>query len=83
MPRYIVERYVPSLDPGDLPREVARIGEVISKLADQGLDVRLVRSVLVPADETCFHHLEMGADAIGALRRLAGLAEDRVTEAIE
>ena len=83
MPRYLLERYVPDLKPGDLPREVALIDGEMAGLRDKGMDVRRVRSVIVPEDETCFHYVEVVAEAVDALRALAALRGDRLSEAIE
>lgn len=73
MSEFLVEAYVSrSITPIDPLRFDAASG-----------DVRLVRAIFVPADETCFYLLE--ARSIDAVREAvlrAGVSVERITEAI-
>ena len=52
-------------------------------VASDGVDVRYVRSILVPADETAFHlFMAPSAAALIEVTRLASLRFTRIVEAI-
>jgi hypothetical protein len=75
-----VEVYAPDLGRSDLA-DVARRAEAVARdLRGEGVRVRYLRSVLVPEDDTCFHHVEgPTADAVRRLSERAGLfADDRL-----
>jgi hypothetical protein len=53
-------------------------------MRDEGHEVRYLRSVLVRADETCFHLFEAASeDLVAELGRRAGLRYERIVEAEE
>ena len=57
---------------------------VAAQLAREGTAVRYLRSIYVPADETCFRIVECASlEVIEELGRRAGLTFDRITEAVE
>ena len=72
MPEYLVELY--SIAPPD-SAALARLGEA--------RDVRYVRSILIPGDETCLHLVEAdsAAQVAEAFDRI-GLQADRIVEAV-
>ena len=65
-----------------LAETVARARRATEEMRREGADVRFVRSVFIPDDETCFHVLEAGsrseARKVGAR---AGIDAARVVEA--
>jgi hypothetical protein len=80
MASFVVEVYAPDLGRSDLA-DVARRAEAVARdLRGEGVQVRYLRSVLVPEDDTCFHHVEgPTADAVRRLSERAGLfADDRL-----
>jgi hypothetical protein len=72
MPEYLVELYT-AADPDSAA--LARLGE--------GTDVRYLRSILIPGDETCLHLIEAdSAELVAEAFEQAGLAADRIVEAV-
>ncbi len=54
------------------------------ELTREGTHVRLVRSILVPEDETCFYLFQaQTGDAVREVAARAGLQLERVVEALE
>lgn len=80
MVSFVVEVYAPNLSRSDLADVARRAEEVAHDLRSEGIPVRYLRSVLVPEDDTCFHHVEgPTADAVRRLSERAGLlADDRL-----
>ena len=83
MAEYLVETYA--------SRESAKAGalriEDVSRAADQvsqrGTEVRLLRAIFAPKDETCFYLYESSsADAVREAATRAGLPFDSITEAV-
>ena len=73
MPEYLVELYVSQADTAAVERGAARARSGAEELTRSGMPVRYVRSIFVPADETCFFLYE--ADSIDAVREAATRAE--------
>jgi hypothetical protein len=81
MASYLVETYLPG--GGELPEAAARMRAAAEASSVQGVPVRYLRSIFIPADETCFHLLEApSAEAVEQVGERAGLAGNRVVEAI-
>ena len=82
MTTYLAECYVSgSRRPDELATLIRTSVEVAVR---QGVDIRYVRSILVPGDETCFHVFEAAsAEAVDAVGRLAALPLIRVVEVLE
>jgi DNA-binding CsgD family transcriptional regulator len=79
MPSYLLEAYAA----GPASAATASARSAAERVARQGLPVRLVLSIFVPEDETCFHVFEADSpDDVRAAGTLAGLAVDRVVEAM-
>ena len=54
MPEFLVETYVARDDPGTAREHAERSERAAAELSGDGRDVRCVRSIYVPEDETCF-----------------------------
>jgi len=74
---FVVEVYAPNLSRADLADLAARAEAAARDMEREGVRVRYLRSVLVPDDETCFHHFEGPTiDAIRRASKRAGLLSD-------
>ena len=79
MPNYLVEAYL-----ADTPAAVEGACERARSVANEGGEVRYVRTTFLPGDETILHVFE--APSLAALRRAAGRASlrcERIVEAVE
>ena len=78
---YLIEAYVAGGDIADLQD---RARATAAAMRGEGREVRYLRSVLVRADETCFHLFEAASeDVVAELGRRAGLRYERIVEAEE
>jgi Protein of unknown function (DUF4242) len=78
---YLIEAYVAGGDIADLQD---RARATAAAMRGEGREVRHLRSVLVRADETCFHLFEAASeDVVAELGRRAGLRYERIVEAEE
>ena len=79
MNTYLIEAYVAGGDIADLQD---RARATAAAMRGEGREVRYLRSVLVRADETCFHLFEAASvSVVEAAVARAGLACDRIVEA--
>jgi hypothetical protein len=79
---YLVETYLSRRGARDLGSLEERVRRAAESLTRDGIDVRLIRSVFVPADETCFHLFDAASvAAVCATGERAAMAFDRVSEA--
>jgi len=77
MTSFVVEVYAPNLSQADLASLAVRAEAATREMEREGIQVRYLRSVLVPEDETCFHHFEgQSVDAIRRASERAGLFSD-------
>ena len=84
MAQYLVEAYMPRRGSDELRLLVARARTAAVAMRQDGVDVRYLRPILVPEDETCFHLLDApSADAAGELSRRADLVYERIVEAAD
>lgn len=83
MAEFLVELYVSGADADGADRETRRTHRAAAALTAEGRPVRLVRSIFVPEDETCFllYEAATAGDVEEAARR-ASLAFDHVALAI-
>ena len=83
MPEFLVEAYHPTAGPpggAPGPRDVAVAAD---RLTREGRPVSLVRSVLVPDDETCFYLFVAGSsEAVLEASGRSGLCFERVVPAL-
>ena len=78
---YLIEAYVAGGDMTDLEDRARVVAEAMSK---EGHAVRYLRSVVVRADETCFHFVEaVSENVVAELARRAELLYERIVEAEE
>jgi len=82
MPEFLVELYVSKPDCGCFAAWADRVERAAAELTLEGKAVRLLHSILVPEDETCFLLVEAGtAEAVRETATRAALAFERVVEA--
>ena len=78
---YLIEAYVAG---GDIAELQGRARAAAEAMSNEGRVIRYLRSVLVPADETCFHLFDAASeDAVAELARRAELRYQRIVEAKE
>lgn len=83
MPEFLVELYVSQTDRGAVEHSADRARLAAEELTLQGTPVRFLRSIFVPADETCFFlYRAATAEDVEAAARRASLSFERVSEAI-
>jgi hypothetical protein len=81
MAEFLVERYVSRSDAAALRAGFERARREADRMSAVGIPVRLVRSIFVPEDETCFYLYE--GESIDAVLEAAGRAELRVDRIAE
>jgi hypothetical protein len=83
MPIYLVETYLSREAEARLPQLERRAALAAQQAGPNGTDVRLVRSLFVPEDETWFRVYEaVDRDAVERASRLAGIDFERVVAAV-
>jgi hypothetical protein len=81
---YLLELYVAQAEGLAVEYDAHRVRRAAEERTRQGTHVRYLRSILVPDDETCFLIFEAAsADAVRDVARLADLAFDHVSLAIQ
>jgi hypothetical protein len=79
MTEFILELYVPRHEPAAVAAATERLAAAATELTAEGRSARLVRSIFVPEDETCFLLVEGdGIDDVRELARRAALPVDHV-----
>jgi hypothetical protein len=79
---HVIETYLSREHADELDAATRRLRLTAGVPPPGEAQVRYVRSVFVPADETCFHFVEApSADAAGELAIRAAISPDRVVEA--
>lgn len=83
MPSYLVDAYLPRSRAGELSELIVRLRAAADALTAEGTQVRHVRSSFLPADELFLHLMEAeSAEAAGEASRRAGIAPERIVEAL-
>jgi hypothetical protein len=81
MTSFLVEAYTPAMI--NIVEVEARARRAAAQLAEAGTEVRYLRAIFVPEDETCFHLFEAASlDAVRAASERAGLSAQRIVEAV-
>jgi len=82
MTEFLVELYVSKTNRVAITVEAERFCRAAAELAVEGMPVRLVRSIFVPEDETCFLLVEAAtAENVRETARRAALPFERLVEA--
>jgi hypothetical protein len=81
---YLAEAYVARPRASELRAHERRARAAAKQLTQQGIPIRFLRSIFVPADEICFYVFEaISAEAVGAACERAALRFERVVEAVD
>ncbi len=81
MPEFLVELYSARNDRGTLERSAQRAQQVAELLRSDGTQIKYLRSIFVPEDETCFLLYEAAtAETVFAAATQAQLTFERVIE---
>lgn len=82
MAEFLVELYVSCADPSSVGFQTARARWAAVDVALAGSPIRLLRSIYIPAEETCFLLYEAASlDVVREAARRAGLSVDHIAEA--
>jgi hypothetical protein len=80
---YLVEHYRPGLQIEELRQAVSRVRDATAALTDEGKPLRLVRSTIVPRDESFLFVFEAAsAEYVREAHVRAGVPFDRISAAI-
>jgi hypothetical protein len=83
MRNFLVESYVPRSRAGEQQDAANRARLEAEAFATEGVSARYIRSIYVPADETCFHLLgAASAESAAEIGRRASISVERVVEAV-
>lgn len=83
MTQYLVELYVSRTNAAAVTAGATRLNRAAAELSAEGKPVRLVRSIFVPEDETCFYLFEAGSiDVVREVAQRAGLEVEHVAETV-
>lgn len=83
MAEFLLERYASRSDSEAAAASADRARREAEQLSREGTRVRLVRSIFVPEDETCFDLYEAESlDAVREAARRAELRVDRITTSV-
>jgi hypothetical protein len=81
---YLAEAYVARPRASEVRTHERRARAAAKRLTQEGVPIRFVRSIFVPADEICFYVFEaISAEAVGAACDRAALRFERVVEAVD
>jgi hypothetical protein len=81
MHEFLLELYAPRLDCAGTALTTARLGRVAAQLTAEGTPVRVVRSIFVADDETCFVLVEAAsAEEVRAAAVRAAVTFERIVE---
>lgn len=83
MTEYLVEMYVSRAEPSARVPRSEDVSEAARQVTREGRRVRLLRSIVVPEEETCLYLYQADtADNVHEAATRAGLRFDRVVEAL-
>ena len=84
MAEFLLELYVPASEAGAVAQRAGRADLAAQRLRQGGASVRYLRSIFMPADETCFLVYEARSENDVRLAAwLAGLPADHIVEMLE
>jgi hypothetical protein len=80
---YLVELYVGRAATTELDASAVRAANSAVALSAQGRDVRYIRTIFIPGDETCFHLFEAASsEFVAEAADRAGIRSERIVEAV-
>lgn len=83
MREFLVESYVPRSTPDGLRSELDRARRAVDAVRLEGREIELLRTIFVPADETCFFvYRAATSDDVREAAGRAGLPTANVVEAV-
>lgn len=83
MPKYIVERHLPGITPGQLAAAAGRAKSTTADMTEEGIPVRYLRSTFLPGEEKCYCLFEgPSPDAVEDANKRAEIPYERVVEAM-
>jgi hypothetical protein len=81
--QFLVEVFVPRSRAGELDAAKERVRTATTRVARSDRDIRYVRAIYVPEDETCFYVFDASsAELVAEVSGLAGLRDGRVVETL-
>jgi hypothetical protein len=84
VPSYFAEAFHARPRASELRENERRARAAAKELRQQGIPIRFVRSIFMPADEICFYVFEaFSVEAVGTACERATLRFQRVVEAVE
>jgi hypothetical protein len=82
--QFLVEVFVPRSRAGELAAVKERVSAATTRLSRKEADVRYLRAIYVPEDETCFYVFEASsAELVAQANALAGLRDGRILETFD
>jgi Protein of unknown function (DUF4242) len=81
---FVVERYLPSIETDQLVVLLDEVRRAARSMTEAGVPIRLLESLHLPSDETCFSLFDApSADALAEAHRRAGISFDRIVAAVQ
>jgi hypothetical protein len=81
--QFLVEVFVPRSQAGELAAAKAQVRAATTRVSRGDRDIRYVRAIYVPEDETCFYVFDASsADLVAQVSGLAGLRDGRIVETL-
>ena len=83
MAQYMVERYLPGIQPDQLAAAANSAKSTTAEMTQEGTPVRYLRSTFIPGEEKCYCLFEgPSADAVKVANERAQIPFERITEAM-
>ncbi len=83
MAKYLVERYLPGIQPDQLAAAAGNAKSTTSSMTEEGTPVRYLRSTFIPGEEKCYCLFEgPSADVVKEANDRAQLPYERIVEAM-
>jgi hypothetical protein len=80
---FLIEAYVSRTEAPGGPPSAEALSRAADRLTHEGWEVHLMRSILVPAEETCFYLFRArSGDVVREVARRSGLRFERLHEAV-
>jgi muconolactone delta-isomerase len=83
MTQFLVERYLPGIQPDQLAAAAGSAKSTSAEMAQEGTPVRYLRSTFIPGEDKCYCLFEgPSADAVKTVNDRAQLPYERIVEAM-